>query len=338
MKRSPLWFILLPFTFLYGMIIWIRNGLFNYGILPQKSYEPCILLVGNLSVGGTGKTPHLIAIAKLLKDDYSLAILSRGYKRKSKGFRWILSDDHPDMSGDEPLEIKTRLRDIPVAVCADRRKGIETIINSLDPVPQIILLDDGFQHRYIKPDFSLILTRQDSLFSNDGLLPSGRLREHKRAIKRAQSICVSHSSENIDINNLRKELKLSDTQMLITSRIEYPLLENKSISPESHILLISSIAHPDPIFSKLESSFKKITHLRYRDHYSYTEKDIQKIISTFNSISDNEKIIITTGKDIVKLNQFEQFRSLPHKCAEIEVIFNRGDDQKLLNEIKAYVE
>lgn len=316
--------------------MWIRNGLFNLGILPQKSYDPCIVVVGNLSAGGTGKTPHIIALAQMLRKEYTLAILSRGYKRKSKGFRWVHQSDHPDLSGDEPLEIKYRLGSIPVASCKNRRQGIETILKELKPKPEIILLDDGFQHRYVKPDYSLILTRKESMYSDDFLLPAGRLREPLSAIKRAQAVCVSNLDRPEDLQSMREKLELSDNQTLLSSRIEYNFPEGHDKNSFSHVLLLTSIACPEPLLSKLKTLYSKVSHLRFPDHHRYNTKDIQKIITTFNSISDPQKLIITSGKDLVKLNQFDQFRALPHICAEIEVVFNHQGDQVLLKNIKSY--
>lgn len=336
MKRTPIWFILLPFTFIYGLVVWIRNGLFNLGILPQKSYEPCIVVVGNLSAGGTGKTPHIIALAQILRKDYTLAILSRGYKRRSKGFRWVLESDNPDLSGDEPLEIKYRLGDIPVATCKSRRQGIETILKELNPKPEIILMDDGFQHRYVNPDYSLILTRKEALYTDDFLLPAGRLREPLSAIKRAQAVCVSNLDNLADLQSIRKKLRLSDNQTLLSSRIEYNFPADHDKNSFSHVLLLTSIACPEPLLSKLKTLYPEVSHLRFSDHHQYNTKDIQKIITTFNSISDPQKLIITSGKDLVKLNQFDQFRALPHICAEIEVVFNHQGDQVLFKNIQSY--
>ncbi len=331
MKSLVTRIVLLPFAFIYGFVVWIRNRLFNWGILPQKSYDTCVLVVGNLSAGGTGKTPHIIALAEMLKQNYELAILSRGYKRKSKGFRWVELDDHPELSGDEPLEIKLRLQDIPVATCKNRRLGIEQILKELNPKPDIILMDDGFQHRFVKPDYSLILTRNNLLYSEDSLLPVGRLREPARAIKRAHTVCITDRDEAIDpkdIEHLRKRLKLSENQKLISSRITYDSLESQDLSPESHILLLTSIAFPESLFIRLDKQFQQVTHLKYPDHHSYTQKEIQKIITTFNSIPESSKMIVTTGKDLVKLKHFPKFMNLPHLCAEINIIINESELKK----------
>ncbi len=338
MKRSAIWFILLPISFLYGLIVWIRNGLFDLGILPQKSYKPCIIVVGNLSAGGTGKTPHIIALAKMLRGNYTLAILSRGYKGKSKGFRWVKINDNPELSGDEPLEIKTRLGDIPVATCKNRRQGIETILHELNPKPEVILMDDGFQHRYVNPDYSIVLTKSQSLYSDDMLLPAGRLREPIKAIKRAHAVCVTDLENSAELKNIREKLRLSDDQTLLSSRIEYHFLRNNDIHPASHILLLTSIATPEALATKIKDQFKHVSHLKFSDHHKYTKKDIQKIITTFNSINDSQKLIITTGKDLVKLNQFDQFKALPHICAEIEVVFNQAGEEVILKTIKSHAE
>lgn len=327
----------MPLSGLYGLAVWIRNKLFDTGILQQKKFPVCIVVVGNLSLGGTGKTPHVIALAKLLRQNYELAILTRGYKRESKGFRWVQSNDDVRLTGDEALEMKTSLGDIPIACDGNRRRGIEQILKEANPRPQIILMDDGFQHRSVKPDFSLLLTRLNSLYSKDLLLPAGRLRESKKGAKRAQAICVTGNTSRVHTKQLRQELNTRAEQILLTSKPLYRLISETIPDNNTELLLLSSIAEPKAIISYLNTICKKVHHLKFKDHHKYREHDIQKIIRTFSSLTSAKKLLITTGKDLVKLRQFEAFMKVPHACLEIDIEFNEGGQDKLIKEITSYV-
>lgn len=328
--------LLYPFSLLYRAGVGIRNGLFDKGLLPSESFPTTVVVVGNLSAGGTGKTPHTIALAKLLVPDHSLVILSRGYKRSTKGFRWVEEGDHPDLCGDEALEIKTCLGNIPVAVCENRREGLRRILSEVKPKPEMVLLDDGFQHRYVKADFSMLLSREGDLYTDDFLLPAGRLREPARSAQRAQCVCISHSSQAEDQVALRKHLDLKADQLLIQSSLKIQLDQADGLRPKTSVLLISSIAYPRPLAEWLKPRSKEVIHLKFRDHHRYQDKDIQKILAIFHEIPNTSKLLVTTGKDWVKLKQFDRVKHLPLAVAQLEIVFSQNDQQILLKELKAH--
>ena len=329
--------LLLPFSVLYGLIVRSRNWLFDIGLFEQKEFDVCTLVVGNLAVGGTGKTPHVISLARSLSQEFEVAILTRGYKRKSKGFRWVQTEDNVKLTGDEGLEMKTHLPNIHIATDGNRRRGITRILSDVNPKPEIIILDDGFQHRKVKPVFSIIMSKISDLYIQDHLLPSGNLREPRHGAKRAHAICISSNQLGISTDDLRAIIPLSEEQILLSSRVKYSFSSSLTPDKKTDILLITSIADPIPLLEHIESISTVIKHLKFRDHYDYTENDIQNIIHSFNKLKASNKLIVTTGKDLVKLKQFKAFEELPHSCAEIEIEFLENGKERLLKEITSYV-
>lgn len=307
--------ILLPLAWIYGLILSFRNFLYDNGW--KKSHPGAIrtIVVGNLTAGGTGKTPHVAWLATLLSPKYNVAILSRGYKRKSKGFRWVNPEDHPDITGDEPLELKLALPGIPVAVDSNRLRALEIMKRELVPTPDFVILDDGFQHRSLTPGYSIILTRSDRLLFNDHLLPAGRLREPLGAIKRANAIIVTNAKDQdqaFEESYLRKRLKLSEKQLLLTSTYKFrefvPLTEKaKRLSPDEveTTLVVSGIA------GNISLPGKQFDYMSFPDHHRYTEQDVKSILLKFNQIKGSKKMIVTTGKDAVKLIHFTRMKEVP---------------------------
>jgi tetraacyldisaccharide 4'-kinase len=337
MIKSPARFLLLPFSLLYGLVTGTRNKLFDLGILKQSETEVFTLVVGNLSMGGTGKTPHVIHLATTLKTEYPVAILSRGYKRKSKGFRWVSAEDTVDLSGDEALEIKIKLPDVPVAADGDRRRGIMNMVKELNPKPKIIILDDGFQHRFVKPNFSLLLTSIGHLYSKDYLLPVGRLRESRKNARRANAICVTGDQGPVNPEELREQLKIYDHQKLFTSRPIYHFSQNLELTHETSIILVTAIADPLPLKRYLESFNCSLEHIRFKDHHNYSQNDINKIIRIFSELDSRNKVVLTSAKDIVKLKSFADFSRLPYAVVEIDIEFNHNGQENLITEIKSHV-
>lgn len=337
MTRPALQILLRPASWIYGALTGIRNLLFDFHILREKEFPVFLFVVGNLSVGGSGKTPHVMAFARELQKHYRVAILSRGYKRKSSGFRWVEADDDPILSGDEPLEIKTRLRDIPVACDGNRRRGIEEILKQLDPAPEIILLDDGFQHRYIKADYSLLLTPLNQLFSQDLMLPAGRLREAISGAKRATGICITGCRDKDTFSLAKTELPIYPGQSIYASYPAYRIVQSHQIE-EGEILLICSIANPDSILLHLQSLGHKVHVLRFKDHHAYKETDIQKIIRTFNTLPKPGRKMITTGKDWVKLKQFDALVGLPLSVLEIDIVFHDKGMDEIIEYVRTAIE
>lgn len=318
-------YALFPFAILYDMVTFIRNFLYDKGILKSYSFGIPIIAVGNLNVGGTGKTPQIEYLIRLLSPNYKLATLSRGYKRTSKGF--ILADDNSnaEILGDEPYQFYKKFPQIQVAVDIDRKNGIEQLLNQKNK-PDIILLDDAFQHRRVKAGFYILLTAYDDLFCNDYLLPTGNLRESKSGAKRADLIIVTKCPPTL--SELAKndiKAKIGGDQTLFFSKIIYDDMVysvGKSILVKelAHVdkLLLAGIAKPEPFFAYLQSENDMI--LTFPDHHHFSENEILEIKN-----KSNNKPIITTEKDFVRLKDSilkEQLFYLPIKSSFV----SGGDD------------
>jgi len=299
--------ILFPFAILYGLITSIRNFLFDKGILKSYSFDVPVIAVGNLSVGGTGKTPQIEYLIRLLSPKYKVATLSRGYKRQSEGF--VLADSNSNVAilGDEPLQFYSKFRNIQVAVDTDRKNGIEQLL-SLPEKPEVILLDDAYQHRKVKAGFYILLTSYGDLYSDDFILPTGDLRESRSGAKRANVIIVTKCPATLSLDEqndikrflLRRNDK-GDNQELYFSYIDYDdsIYSEDKILKVSEIknvdkLLLAGIAKPEPFFGYLQD--EKVECLTYPDHHHFTEKDLLEIKN-----KSQNKIIITTEKDFVRL-------------------------------------
>ena len=330
--------ILFPFAILYGMITSIRNFLFDKGILKSYSFELPIIAVGNLSVGGTGKTPQIEYLIRLLSDKYKVATLSRGYKRQSEGF--ILADNNANalLLGDEPYQFFEKFKNIQVAVDADRKNGIEQLLSQKSK-PEVILLDDAFQHRKVKAGFYILLTSYDDLYSNDFMLPTGNLRESRSGAKRANIIIVTkcpYALSSEKQKDIRNRLKLSVNQELYFTFIAYDNFifgENRKINVNeiqaSSKLLVAGIAKPEPFFAYLQDT--NDVCLSFPDHHNFTDKDILEI----KNLAQNN-IIITTEKDYVRLKgslPSEQLFYLPIQSSFLSGSETSGDnfDKTIIN-------
>jgi tetraacyldisaccharide 4'-kinase len=295
--------LLFPFAILYGLITSIRNFLFDKGVLKSYSFDLPIIAVGNLSVGGTGKTPQIEYLIRLLSDKYKVATLSRGYKRQSKGFILAEASSNAATLGDEPFQFFQKFKNIQVAVDADRKNGIEQLLSQTEK-PEIILLDDAFQHRKVKAGFYILLTSYGDLYSDDYMLPTGNLRESRSGADRANVIIVTKCPFNLSFeeqDNIKKRLNLSKNQELYFTFIahdDYIYGENRKIKVEeiqsAAKVLVAGIAKPKPFFAYLQNS--NDVCLSFPDHHNFTDKDILDI----KNLAQNN-IIITTEKDFVRL-------------------------------------
>jgi tetraacyldisaccharide 4'-kinase len=295
--------LLFPFAILYGLITNIRNFLFDIGILKSYSFDLPIIAVGNLSVGGTGKTPQIEYLIRLLSDKYKIATLSRGYKRKSKGFILAEANANAATIGDEPFQFFQKFPSIQVAVDADRKNGIEQLL-SQNNKPEIILLDDAFQHRKVKAGFYILLTSFGDLYSDDFMLPTGNLRESRSGAARASIIVVTKCPFNLSYdeqNKIKKRLKVAANQELYFTFIAYDDCiygEKRKINvneiQHAAKVLVAGIAKPEPFFTYLQNS--NDVCLSFPDHHNFTDKDILEI----KNLAQNN-IIITTEKDYVRL-------------------------------------
>ena len=295
--------ILFPFAILYGFITGIRNFLYDKGILKSYSFDLPIIAVGNLSVGGTGKTPQIEYLIRLLSPKYKVATLSRGYKRQSEGFILADSTSNAAILGDEPFQLYQKFKNIQVAVDANRKNGIEQLLSQTEK-PDVILLDDAFQHRKVRAGFYILLTSYGDLYTDDFMLPTGNLRESRCGAQRANVIIVTKCPSDLsldDQNKIKAKLKLSFNQELYFSSIEYDdfiYSENKIVKVSDiwnvDKLLLAGIAKPEPFFAYLQNKNEEC--LTFADHHHFTEKDISEIKN-----KSKNKIIITTEKDFVRL-------------------------------------
>ncbi len=295
--------LLFPFAMLYGFITSIRNYLFDIGFLKSYAYPIPVIAVGNLSVGGTGKTPMIEYLIALLHKKYALATLSRGYKRQSVGFLFADLNTNAMTLGDEPYQMHQKFPDIMVAVDADRRNGIEQLLSKKNK-PEIILLDDAFQHRKVKAGFYILLTAYGDLYADDWMLPTGNLRESPSGAKRADCIIVMKCPMNMTVEEqleIEKKLKAEDHQKVYFAYIHY---DTKVYSKKSSIttselqnrdkLLLAGIAKPKPFFDHLQQ--ENDSTLTFPDHHHFTQSDIDAIQKQATN-----KLIITTEKDYVRL-------------------------------------
>lgn len=342
--------LLLPFASLFGLIIRIRHWMFNRGILNSESYEIPIIGVGNLSVGGTGKTPLVEFLIRLLYDDSKVAVLSRGYGRNTKGF--LIANQysgHKDI-GDEPMQYHNKFKnEVKIAVSEDRRIGIENLMQD-DENLDVILLDDCFQHRYVKPGMNILLTDFHNLYMEDYLLPAGNLRDVVHQAKRADIIIVTKTYKvlsPITRRRIKGILKPEDHQSLYFSYIDYgdlTPLPGSSITkvPKkiSTIVMFCGIANSYPFQEYLRDLCVDLLVIDFPDHHTYSKKDLQMVAQTYNDAFTRNKIIITTEKDAMRLVKSEYIRelnSLPVFYVPIEVKLHGLDQSNFSNQIKKYV-
>lgn len=294
-------YIFFPVVPIYYMVTWLRNRIYDLGLKSSTSYDIPVICVGNLSVGGTGKTPMIEYLIKFLSQNYKVAILSRGYKRESSGF--IIGDEHASAAsiGDEPFQFFKKFKDIIVAVDADRRHGISELLKQKQP--DLILLDDAFQHRKVKAGFNILLSSFDNLYTSDIVLPTGNLREPKSGAKRADLIVVTKSPESISESkkvSIKNQLKPLPSQEVFFSSILYSekiFNANNSLAlselKAERFTLVTGIANPKPLENFLENEGLQFEHLKFKDHHNFTNEDILKL--------KTKKRIVTTEKDYVRL-------------------------------------
>ncbi len=303
-------FLLFPFAILYDAVTSIRNLLFDKGILVSTRFNIPVICVGNLSVGGTGKTPQIEYLINLLSDSMKVAVLSRGYRRKTNGFILVDGRHNANDVGDEPLQYFRKFSNIYIAVNENRVEGINKLLQLENP-PEIVLLDDGFQHRKVKASYNILLTKFNDLFTDDFLLPTGNLRESRRGVKRANTIIVSKCPINLSKKE-RKEItikiKPQKHQKIFFTTILYAkkLKGNQQITIDDlldyKVLLVTGIANSKPLVDYFNDNNINFVHLNFPDHHHFTTLDVNQINVNFKQIV-SKKIIITTEKDYVKLSK-----------------------------------
>lgn len=346
-----------PLAILYGIITWLRNKLFDFGIFRSQEFPLPVISVGNLSAGGTGKSPHIEYLIRLLSPKYKIATLSRGYGRSTPGFLEAGETSTAAEIGDEPLQFSKKFgNDIIVAVDRKRAHGIKKLME-LHPDLEVILLDDAFQHRAVRPGFSIVLTDYNNIYLHDHMLPTGTLREFRQGIKRADVIIVTKVPADlspIEKRRLLKEINPRPYQQVYFSSIVYggfvPLTKaaaaalpnSNTINDTFSIVLLTGIANPKPLEDHLLRQTKNIIPVRFSDHHEYSAADLAKLQKIFDNIATENKIILTTEKDAMRLQKpqlAEMLEKLPVFYIPIEVRFHNKDadefDKLILDHVRA---
>lgn len=349
---------LIPLSWVYGLAVEIRNTFFDNGFLKQYEYPIPVICVGNLTVGGTGKTPHIEYIIKLLSSHYKVAVVSRGYKRKSNSLQVVGVNSDVKMVGDEPLQIKLKYPNTTVVVDKDRRNAIKYLLaQERDLQPDVVLLDDGYQHRYVKPSLSILLVDSNRPIFEDKLLPAGRLREPLRRKDRASIVVVTkcgNEMQPIDFRIFANGLNLYSFQNLYFTNFIYhrlkpvfPTINKESFSLDDirkkQVLLVTGIASTRSLEEKLTKKTYNLHTLFFPDHHFYNRDDIKTIENKFANLS-GDKIIITTEKDATRIQSMsylsdelkENLFYLPIEVSFLENRENESFNNKIINHVKDY--
>ena len=341
--------LLSPFSLLYGFVISLRNFSYRYGLLKGVEFNLPVISVGNLTIGGAGKTPHIEYLIRLLKDYINIATLSRGYGRKTSGFFLVHHGNTAEQVGDEPLQFRRKFPEILVGIGENRTFAIPQLLMD-EPDLQLILLDDAFQHRSVKPGLNILLTEYSQPFSQDFLLPAGRLREWRSAYHRADVIIVSKCpytwSDSIR-QKMLEALQPLPYQTLYFSYYEYDapfyIFNRKNIIPLQAnwtVLLVSAIARTEYLVDYLEEQVDTVKLLQYEDHHYFSNYDVSHIKKMFENIEAPNKIILTTEKDAMRLELHRKYlleHRLPILVLPVRVAFHEQDGQKFDDAIKEYL-
>lgn len=362
--RKNLSYILFPLTMWYAVGVYFRNLFYTLGIKKQVAPRVTTIGVGNLSTGGTGKTPHVEYLLRLLADRYQTAVLSRGYMRKSKGFVLDDGSHDPALLGDEPAMIARKFPNVSVAVCENRVEGVRRLMSGeaimqgpedfgaaddseeqnqqesqpKEPetpnFPQLVILDDVFQHRAIKPGLNILLTEYGNPFYKDHIMPYGDLREFKSARYRANVVIVTKCPEvfnSVERHNIIHDLKLENYQKVFFSYLKYGNLQSldghdvqMDLRRVDNVLAVTGIAHPEPMLNKLRRS-TRVKHMAFADHHDFTASDIARIKDMYSSLPGSNNIIVTTEKDAVRLRGVAE--GLPIYVLPVKVAFHKENDK-----------
>lgn len=328
-------YLLFPFSLIYGGMVWLRNWLYDKKILKAASFNFPIICVGNIAVGGTGKTPMTEYLIRLLQNSFNTATLSRGYKRKTKGFAIARAGTTALEIGDEPMQFFNKFLGITVAVGEERLVAIPQLLHD-KPETALIILDDGFQHRPVKAGLNIVLTAYNNLFTRDLMLPSGDLRDVRASMKRANIIVVTKCKADLtaaEKDSIIKEIRPLPHQTVFFTTIVYGkpyhlfTKEQATVNAATHILLICGIANPKPLKDYLAANAHSYDLLRYADHHIFNMDDLADIKKQFGKIPGNDKMILTTEKDAVRLVKFaDDLKDYPVYALPIEhsFLFNEG--------------
>ena len=342
-----------PLAWLYGCGVKVRNLMFEWGILKQTSYQIPVICIGNITIGGTGKTPHTELLLRMLRPSKHVAVLSRGYKRKSRGFRLATSSTAMPEIGDEPWQMKHKFPDAVIAVDADRRHGIQQLLsNESTKDTEVILLDDAYQHRYVKAGLNILLTDYHRLITDDELLPAGRLREPVTSKERANIVIVTKCPKDMkpmDFRVVQEALNLKPYQSLYFSTFRYGALhrlfsetpgQTEELTPDTHVLLLTGIASPQQMLLDMHRVTRHITPLSFADHHDYDAHDVQRIEEAFTAMQGSKRLIITTEKDAARLRLVDGLSPIVRRhvyVLPIEVEFLRDEGSAFERELHDFV-
>lgn len=340
--------LLSPFALLYGLVVSVIYFSYDTGLLKASRFSVPVIGIGNLSMGGAGKTPHVEYLIELLKDYINVATLSRGYKRKTSGFRFVTHEDTALTAGDEPVQYRRKYRDILVAVAESRAYAIPAMIRQYPDI-QAILLDDAFQHRSVKPGLSIMLTPYDSMFYDDYLLPAGRLREWRSGYRRADIIIVSKCPESMsgtEKEEMTRKINPLPQQQVYFTRYRYAdpydfydNFSRISLSASVDVILLSAIANTDYLLSYLEPRVGSVIEVEYEDHHVFDKYDIDRIIRIHKEQS-SKPIILTTEKDAVRLEMHKetlQQHGIRVYVLPVQVKFHFDESQKFDASIRNFL-
>jgi tetraacyldisaccharide 4'-kinase len=338
--------LLFPFSLVYALIIWIRNKFFDKGWISSSSFNLPLIGVGNLSAGGTGKSPLVEFLLSHLQHRYGIAVLSRGYKRKTAGY--ALANEHSTALeiGDEPMQFYKKFPSVTIAVGEERIVAIPQLLHDV-PATEVIILDDAFQHRYVRPGLNILLTDYNNLYTRDWFLPTGDLRDLPSSYKRADILIVSKCPSDLSEeqkSELIEEIKPLENQHIFFTAINYGTAYHlitklrKGIGDKTEALLISGIANPKPLKKYLADHTEAYYEMLYSDHHIFTIDDLKEIRKRFESIPSSNKVIVTTEKDAMRLDKFRQaLTEFPVYVIPIEITFLFNDEKRFTELITNFI-
>lgn len=330
--KKVLRYLAMPLSWLYSVVVWVRNVLYDERILPSHEVDIPTIGIGNLAVGGTGKTPMTEYLLRLLSGKYNVAVLSRGYGRKTSGFRLARATDTARTIGDEPMQIYRHFPDVPVAVCANRVEGIKRL-RQLYPKLQCVILDDAFQHRHLRCGFYILLTAYDCLYVNDKMLPCGSLRDLPSESRRANAVVVTKcpsTMQPIERRIVSNQLQLASYQHLCYSSVRY-----EAIDLPGTPLLVAGIANPEPLMAYVKEQYPNTHLLAFRDHHAFNKKDVQTIME----YASRYACVLTTEKDYMRMLQTPLVEALGDKLFVLPMQTDLGVDKEVFDRaVSLYVD
>lgn len=338
--------LLFPLSLVYFLVIFLRNRLYDMGVFKSTSFNLPLVCIGNIAAGGTGKSPMTEYMVRELKNHFQVATLSRGYKRKTRGYALAGENSTALEIGDEPMQFHLKFPDTPIAVGEARIEAIPQLLHD-KPATQVIILDDAFQHRAVQAGMNIVLTDCNNLYTRDWYLPTGDLRDEKGSIKRAQVIVVTKCKPGLSTEErqaILDEIEPLPEQAVFFTSIRYGqpyhIISKKpvQVTTEVEVLLVTGIANPRPLKNLLQEKSKTYYEMAYNDHHIFTIDDLKDVQKRFNTIQAQDKIILTTEKDAVRLVKFEQeLAAMPLYVVPIELEFLFNDAHRFNGLIGTFI-